>query len=103
MIRISIKRQNNEVSHLKATGHAMYDEYGRDLVCAAVSAILVGGINAVNEAGYIDQCEFKCEEGFVEIFTLGHCHDMQVILETMIVQLKTIAESYSNYISIMEV
>ncbi len=32
-----------------ASGHAEYDDYGRDIVCAAVSAITVGALNWFDE------------------------------------------------------
>ena len=42
MIRVDIKKK-----HIKISGHAMFDEYGKDIVCAAASAIVTTSINGI--------------------------------------------------------
>ena len=46
MIKVNIKRKNNIIKEIKLTGHAKYDEYGKDIVCAGVSTSLTVTINA---------------------------------------------------------
>lgn len=103
MIRVKIEYKDKNILSLKVTGHADYDEHGKDLVCAGVSSILVGGINAIDEANLIDMIQFKCKEGFVEIQLNSSCDELQIMMKMMFVQLKTIQETYCNYISIQEV
>ena len=43
MIKISINKEKKEI---KISGHALYDDYGKDIVCAAVSSIVITTINA---------------------------------------------------------
>ena len=38
MIRINVNKENNQIKKITLEGHANYDEYGKDIVCAAVSA-----------------------------------------------------------------
>ena len=47
MIKIVLTYKDNKIDALEIKGHANSAEYGKDLVCAAVSAISVGGLNAL--------------------------------------------------------
>ena len=40
MIKIDIKKVKGNISSVCLTGHAMYDDFGKDIVCAGVSSIL---------------------------------------------------------------
>ena len=104
MIKVVVKRKENHIRKIQTEGHALFDINGKDIVCAGVSAILIGGINAINEMELISLCDYEVDEGKV-ILNIKDCNhsNLQVILETLYVQLKTIEESYSNYISIQEV
>ena len=46
MINVNIKKENNIITELKISGHAKYDEYGKDIVCAGVSSTLITSVNA---------------------------------------------------------
>ena len=39
MIRITIYTKSNKFTGLVSEGHADYDEYGKDIVCSAISSI----------------------------------------------------------------
>ena len=47
MIRITLIQKENEIEQIKLKGHAMYDDYGKDIVCAGVSSILTTTVNAI--------------------------------------------------------
>ena len=50
MIKVVIEKNNSKIISFEVSGHSNYDEKGKDIVCAGVSAIVVGGINAlINE------------------------------------------------------
>ena len=46
MINVKIKYINDVISELEVKGHSNFAPKGSDIVCAGVSAIVVGGINA---------------------------------------------------------
>ena len=100
MIKIVIKKSNGEFL-LEAKGHANSAEYGKDLVCAAVSAILTGGINAISDKSNF---EIKLDEGYSLIKSLDKVNQKdEIILQTIEVQLKTIEESYDKFIQITSI
>ncbi len=100
MIKVEIVYPNNNLSSLKIKGHANSGEYGKDLVCAGVSAVTIGALNAIEDDS---KFEIEVEPGDVSIEVIDKPseHDLTV-LEIMILQLKTIEVSYKGYISIKE-
>ena len=47
MIRIKVLEKDNIIKSLSIKGHAEYAEYGKDIVCAAVSATYLCTLNAI--------------------------------------------------------
>ncbi len=98
MIKAKYEVSNNHYLSLKVSGHAEYGEYGKDLVCASVSSIMFGfmnGLDALNEKIDIKQLEN-------EIVIKNHS-DSKVVdnyFELVIMQLKTIEESYGDFIKV---
>ena len=42
MIKVEVTKE-----HISILGHAMYDDYGKDIVCAAVSSIVMTSIEGI--------------------------------------------------------
>lgn len=47
MIRINVKYHENNINHITILDHANYDDYGKDIVCAAVSATYLCTVNGI--------------------------------------------------------
>lgn len=65
-MKIHICKKDGKVS-IDVCGHANYDEYGKDIVCAGVSAIVqtaILGLDAIATSypGYVKIIESKGEE-----------------------------------------
>ena len=58
MIKVQIKRNNKYITQIKIKGHAQFGEYGKDLVCAGVSAVATGICNTLAKKGFLE--EKKC-------------------------------------------
>ena len=97
MIKVSIK-QTKSIEEIIVTGHANSGKYGKDLVCAAVSAIVTGTINAINEIK--GSVKYGVEDGYA-IIQFEDDSESQIIAKTMIFQLKTVEESNQNFIKII--
>lgn len=100
MLNINATRKDGKIVYLSVLGHADSDVVGKDLVCAAISAITVGGINALKEP---DKFNIKVQKGDVEISqkSVANEHDYQV-LETMLIQIKSVEETNSKYVKVIE-
>ena len=102
MIKIKINKTSNKYSSLLVSGHSNYDEHGKDIVCAGVSAVVVGGLNAlINENKR--KISAKVDDGYVNIDVLDlNDNNIQLIMDVIVIQLKSIEESYKKYIKIDE-
>ena len=99
MIKIKIGHaSNNQVNFLEVTGHANSAPYGKDLICAAVSAVMTGGFNNLrNYKSY----ELKLDEGHAYFKSNAplDAHD-EAVIETIICGLNTIQESNPKFVEV---
>ncbi len=108
MIIVSILRgRDNDITGIKVTGHAEYADPGEDIVCAAVSAVTVGTVNSI-EALTGTVMKAKMKSGFLNANLPGDVHpdtvhQVQLLLSSMVVMLRTIEGSYGMYIQIKDV
>ncbi len=49
MIRVEFSGNSDNITGFEVSGHAGYDEYGRDIVCAAVSALATNTANSIEQ------------------------------------------------------
>lgn len=98
MIKVLIKLEGNSFSSLEIKGHAGSGPYGHDLVCSGVSALVTGCLNSINEP---NNFKIVLKEGHFNVVKIGDIsgHD-EIVLETLITGLKTIEESYKQFIQI---
>ena len=98
MIKVDFVLKNNFYTELTIKGHANFAEEGSDIVCSAVSAIGVGGLNAIEKIKG-EEPKYKIEDGFINVL-FETDETSQIIAKTIYTQLKTIEESYGKYLKI---
>jgi len=86
-------------------GHADFADRGKDLVCAGVSAVAFGSLNALMKLTGIEPEIEQSEGGFLKCTLPGNLSEKeeeqaQLLLEGMIVSLETIEQDYSQYIQL---
>lgn len=101
MVKVEIKRVNQKIDEILIYGHANYAEHGQDLVCAGVSSIGIGTLNALDQLCE-NMCELSIQEAYIRIKVKQRNHVVDNILSTIYIQLKTMQESYPLYISIQD-
>jgi len=105
VIKVKIVRdQNGSIRSFTVKGHAFYADPGKDIVCAGVSAVTVGTVNAIESLTGIELVS-RMEEGYLqasvpEIPIGNKPEQVQLLLESMVLMLRTIQESYGDYIAI---
>lgn len=103
MIKIIIKQKNHQIQKINVSGHANSDAYGQDLVCAAITAIVSGALNAL-DFKHKEDVEISVLQNEIIIKNLNDKnHDLQIMLEMLKVQLSTIWTQYKKYIDMKEV
>ena len=83
MIKISIR--NNIIT---IAGHALYDDYGKDIVCASASSIVITSINLCLRFDK-DSIKYKKETD-------------KLTIENMIMMLEELASTYKKNIKIIK-
>ena len=93
---IKVKISNKKII---ITGHADYADYGKDIVCASVSSIVITSINACLR---IDQNSiiYKEEPNKLTIETISDDKNVLLVTENMINMLEELALTYKKNIKI---
>jgi len=106
MISVTIEREGAErrIAAFAVEGHANYAKAGKDIVCAGVSAISVGTVNAIESLAGVE-LPAVMKNGWLssDIPRLPDAEAdgrMQLLLESMVVMLGTIAQSYDKHVVI---
>jgi Predicted ribosomal protein len=99
MINVSIfKNAENLITGFKLSGHADYSEYGSDVVCSAVSALVINTINSI-ESFTSDQFTLEQDEkkGFIEFHVTSQVsNNGNLLLSSLALGLMGVAEEYSD-------
>ena len=90
MITVRVCYREGNIFSISLTGHGG-GEYGKDLVCAGVSACFIGALTDIVEKNEFD-CKVKSGDSSLQAVKKVSEHD-EVVLETLIMQLQTIADS----------
>ncbi|MGI8316008.1 ribosomal-processing cysteine protease Prp [Halobacillus mangrovi] len=106
MIEVKMIRSNGAVNGFEISGHAESGPYGHDLVCAAVSAVSIGTVNAIERLCHTEpHVEQGGEGGYLKVIlpadlTEDATEKARILLEGMLVSLETIEHDYQQYIKI---
>lgn len=99
MINVSIyKDAENLITGFKLSGHAGFSEHGSDVVCAAVSALVINTINSI-ENFTSDHFDLKEDEkkGIMEFHILSPISsNSNLLLSSLALGLQGIAEDYTE-------
>ncbi len=102
MIDIRIEKSGKSYRRLTLDGHAGFADYGNDIVCAAVSMLVINTINSIerftDDGMYVDSNE---EKGFIDCsFPEGLSHDGNLLMDSAGLGLSAIADQYPDNVSI---
>lgn len=102
MIEVVVRKKNDQITSLEVSGHALFANYGSDIVCAGVSSVMVGLLNALDlRTDYETQIDE--EHNAMTVITENPTQIGQLIIEVGLVQLKTIANQFPKNVKIREV
>lgn len=99
MIKVSIEKENAKYKKISILGHAMYDEYGKDIVCSAVSSIVtttVNGVLALNR----ESLSYLVSKKGMTISINSTDETTQILLGNMISLLKELELKYPDNIEV---
>ena len=98
MIKIKIKKDSEKIKEVEIKGHALYDNYGKDIVCAAVSSIVITTVNAIET---VSSDSIKCDLESFKITVLKDDEIVEKLLCNMINLLKELSLEYPKNIKFL--
>lgn len=109
MIQVKVKRAAFGVEEVTISGHANAAEYGEDIVCAAVSALSLGTLNAVHMLLQVTPDVDMAEQGGGFLRWKLHLLDdvtlhekQQLLAESMIVSLAAVSHKYRTFVTLYD-
>lgn len=106
MTKITFYTQSGNYIGLESVGHSNYDDYGKDIVCSAISSITqtcaLGILKVLNlKAKYVtDEEKGYLELRLPEIKDQSMIEKTQVLFETTYLALKDLSKGYPSYIKV---
>ena len=94
MIKVTVKEKS-----IKIEGHALFDDYGKDIVCSSVSSIVTTSVNACLTFDK-KSIKYVVKKGLVKITILKNDETTKKLLTNMINVLKDLSENYPENIKI---
>jgi uncharacterized protein YsxB (DUF464 family) len=103
MVNVVFKKSSKNIVSVILSGHAEFSSEGYDMVCSAVSAVSLTIANGITEILKVNP-EIVMEDGFLSLFleklSKEDIDKCQLLLETMLVGLKSIEISYNKHIRV---
>ena len=99
MIDVIVFVKDGKYTGLKVSGHAEFEEEGKDIVCAAVSVLTMNLSNSL-EQFCDDKFTVDCSDGFFYLVLHDRSEKSGVLLDSCILGLIDIGEGYSEFIKI---
>lgn len=101
MVQVKIFKTKDKISKITFLGHSMYDTVGKDIVCSAISSIMITTINGIEllSKGNVKEKVLKDK---VEINIINNNHIVDTLLLNMIMLLRDLEEQYPKNLKIEE-
>ena len=97
MIEVTVFKNENNFMGLKSVGHAGYADKGQDIVCSAVSVLLINTINSIEKLTR-DEISYKnVSPGDLEVlFPSGLSNDGKLLMNSLLLGLEEIKNEYGK-------
>ena len=100
MIKVEIIKNNNIITSISCKGHASYAEYGKDIVCASFSTMIITTINAILE---IDKEAISyTDNNNLNIVNIKKDNITNKLLNNLVNMIYELKENYDKNINIKE-
>lgn len=99
MIKVKVQNNKSKIDNISILGHALYDDYGKDIVCSSVSSIVITTVNGISEINdkYLTVEEVK--DGMI-IRILNEDKTCDKLIKNMLSLLSELSESYPENIEV---
>ncbi|MCR5098049.1 MAG: ribosomal-processing cysteine protease Prp [Lachnospiraceae bacterium] len=98
MVIVAVRKKEGQYRKVKIRGHADYSDFGTDIVCAAVSMLVINTFNSI-EQFTDDAVRIKSNDkgGHLELtFRSAPSHDAALLIDSMLFGLKQVSDQYGD-------
>lgn len=99
MIKVKVETKDSKFIKISILGHAMYDDYGKDIVCSAASSIATTSINGILTLNKDSLSYQVTKEGLI-IDNIDTLEVTQKLLGNMVNLLKELESQYPTNIEV---
>ena len=107
MTRCEFFTENERITGFSVSGHSGYAEAGKDIVCAAISAIVTMAEATINDVcGAKAKVRVKEADARVTLTLPASCDEeesVQAVLAGLLLYLCNLRDEYPEYIEVLEV
>lgn len=100
MIKVNIIKKDNVVNEINISGHANHSTFGKDIVCSAVSSIVITTVNALLKLD--GECLIYDDKKDLKIVINKHNDVIDILINNMIDLLIELEQTYSKNIKILK-
>jgi uncharacterized protein len=99
MIKVSIAKEKAKYRKITILGHAMHDDYGKDIVCSAASSIVTTTINGIIALDK-ESISYLVSDKGLSIDIKSDDTTTQILIDNMVNLLKELATNYPSNIEV---
>ncbi len=99
MISVKVEKENGKYKRVKVLGHAMYDDYGKDVVCSAASSIVTTTVNGILTLDKESLSYLVSKKGMT-IDIKSTSKNTQLLINNMVNLLKELEVNYPDNIEV---
>ena len=107
MIRCEFFTEDERITGFTVSGHSGYEESGKDIVCAYVTAVVTMAEATINDVcGAKAKVRVKDEQARITLTLPVSCDEeetVQAVLAGMMITLAGMRDDYPDYIEVLEV
>lgn len=100
MIKVRISKKNNIIESINCSGHAGYANYGKDIVCASFSTMVIVTINAI--IGFDNESISYTDSNDLKIVNIKKDEITNKLLSNLVDMMYELKENYDKNIDIKE-
>ena len=99
MISVKVVKESRKYKKITILGHAMYDDYGKDIVCSACSSIVTTTVNGILALDKGSLSYLVSKKGMT-IDIKSDDQTTQILINNMVRLLKDLAGNYPDNIEV---
>ena len=101
MTEFKIITKNGASSGFEITGHTLIDEYGKDILCAAVSSAAYLVANTITDILQIE-ADVDISEGSMRLRTHDDSEETAHLIDGLLLHMQALQDEYPGHIKIIQ-